>query len=407
MGLQNNLTDRYDICRKKTEEICAPLRTEDFVVQPSPEVSPPKWHLGHTTWFFEELILSKHAKDYRRHHPLFSELFNSYYNSLGPHWVQAGRGTLSRPTVDEILEYRRKIDLEVKELLQKTNLSPEASFLVELGIHHEQQHQELLFMDIKSIFHRNPIELKYSENILPVAKAPKQEWIPFEEGIHTVGHGEEGFSYDNEKPKHKTYLYPFLLSSAFVTNSEYLEFIEDKGYSKPELWLSLGWDWVQTRSPKHPLYWDKKDGEWFEYTLHGSRPLDHHAPLAHINYFEADAYAHWKNARLPGESEFEVFLGKQKAPMQPNPAFFHPVDANTPRGQLWAWTKSAYGAYPGFRSFRGALQEYNGKFMCNQSVLRGGCFATPETHYRDTYRNFYLPEQQWMFSGIRLAKDLK
>jgi ergothioneine biosynthesis protein EgtB len=382
-----------------------PLVREDFVVQSSPDVSPPKWHLAHTTWFFEEFLLAKNSALYKRYNPEFGRLFNSYYKALGPHWLQSERGVLSRPTVDEVFNYRRNIDEQVLAHLEKTVWSDEMAFILELGLNHEEQHQELLLMDIKHNLAVNPIETRYSSTSLPRASTVKTEWREFAEGVYEIGDVGDDFSFDNEKPRHKNYVYPFALSSTLVTNKEYLEFVESGSYLKPELWLSLGWSWAQSTVHKHPLYWFKKDGAWFEYTLHGVEALDLEKPVVHINYFEADAFARWRKLRLPTEQELEIYLDANLS--SEDSQFFHPTDAAAMRGQVWAWTKSPYVSYPGFKNFEGAAQEYNGKFMCGQFVLRGGCVATPRGHSRNSYRNFYLPEQKWMFAGIRLAKDLK
>ena len=261
-------------------------------------------------------------------------------------------------------------------------------------------------MDIKTILAMNAVATRYRTAPLPESPQPKQGLLTFDEGIYSIGHEQASFAFDNESPCHKSYVYPFALEQALVTNARYFEFVRDGGYSKAEYWLSAGWDWVQRTRAELPLYWRNCDHEWQEYTLHGTRPLDLNAPLVHVNYFEADAFARWNGKRLPTEQEFEIFLKSQPAVTEAPFGHDHPIDANSPRGQVWCWTKSAYAAYPGYRPYPGALAEYNGKFMCNQFVLRGGCVATPHGHYRDTYRNFYLPEQRWMFSGIRLAEDL-
>jgi len=402
-----------DICvtylasRRKTAELCAPLSVEDYVVQPTPEVSPPKWHLAHTSWFYEEMILVPFAAEYRRFNDDYRPLFNSYYKSQGPHWIQGNRGQLSRPSVEEIGAYRLHVDRAVTEFLtSEPRLSDAVSALFELGRNHEEQHQELLVMDIKYILAMNPLATRYSPLLLPAAPPIRETWKSFPEGVYEVGDSQTTFAFDNERPRHKQYVYPFAVAANWVTNDEYRTFIDDGGYRRPELWLSIGWDWVSKTGTQSPLYWKKDVSGWHEYTLHGSRPMDPHAPVVHVNYFEADAYARWKDCRLPTEFEYEVFLNAEpKTPA--GPRYFHPTDASAPRDQLWAWTASAYLPYPGYRPYRGPAQEYNGKFMCSQMVLRGGCVATPDGHSRDTYRNFYLPEQRWLFSGVRLARDLR
>ncbi len=401
---QENLASAFQAVREKTVNICSGLAPEDYAVQPAPEVSPPKWHLGHTTWLFEELILSAFKADYKTFNSQYRTLFNSYYKAVGAHTIQSERGGLSRPTVNEIMLYRSHIDQEIQSLLAKTSLTDECLRLIEIAIHHEQQHQELLYMDIKYILASNAIPTVYSNTPLVKAAPAKAAWINYEEGIVEVGCDNDGFAYDNERPRHKHYLYPFALSQSLVTNSEFLAFMQDQGYQQAQYWLSQGWDWVTQHNIHQPLYWRQVNKEWYEYTLHGLIPLDLNKPLVHISYFEADAYAKWKGVRLPIEQELEVFLNSQ--PVNKPHDFYHPNDAEASMGQVWCWTASQYAAYPRFKAFDGLLKEYNGKFMCNQFVLRGGCIATPQGHYRHSYRNFYLPEQRWMFSGIRLAKDI-
>lgn len=374
--------------RQSTIEICRPLVTEDYVVQPIPQVSPPKWHLAHTTWFFEEMILVPFLENYKRFNDNFNLLFNSYYKAAGKHWLQAERGQLSRPTVSEIKNYRQYVEDFIEKLLNMGTQNEKVLFLLELGIHHEQQHQELLLMDIKYILGTN-IELPtYRETELAKASKLKVEWFSIDEGVYEIGHKDKGFSYDNELPCHKSYLQKSEIRTGLITNGEYLEFIESRGYEKAELWLSLGWDWVNDNDVKAPLYWIKKDEKYFEFTLNGIRELDLNAPVAHISYFEADAFSRWSGHRLPTEQELEIFESKSQI-----------------KGELWCWTSSHYSPYPGFKNFEGAIGEYNGKFMCNQFVLRGGCSATPKNHYRETYRNFYPPHERWMFSGIRIARN--
>lgn len=404
---KENLIKKYQLVRQKTLEICSHIENEDFVVQPSPEVSPPKWHLGHTSWFFEELILAKYQKKYARFNDNYRTLFNSYYKALGSHTVQANRGNLSRPTVNEIIQYRAYTDEQLIKVITQNNLTSEILFLLETGIHHEQQHQELLYMDIKYILGSNKLETRYSPVALKKAPQPTPGWSEFAEGIYEIGYDGTDFSYDNEQPRHKSYVYPFSMSQSLVTNGEFLEFIENKGYSKAKYWLSQGWDWLNQQQIQHPLYWFLVDGNWHEYTLHGLIPLDLNKPLVHISYFEADAFASWKNLRLPTEQELENFLASSKIDATDNSEkTYHPNSAQKAVGQVWCWAKSQYSQYPRFKAFDGLLSEYNGKFMCNQFVLKGGCIVTPDNHYRHSYRNFYLPQQRWMFSGIRLAKDI-
>lgn len=405
--IKKNLIKKLQLVRQKTLEICSHIENEDFVVQPSPEVSPPKWHLGHTSWFFEELILAKYQKDYTRFNDNYSALFNSYYKALGSHTIQAERGNLSRPTVAEIMCYRAYIDKQLASFLTQNRLTNDVLFLFETGIHHEQQHQELLYMDIKYILASNKLETRYSSITLQDANPPTPDWTNFAEGIYEIGYDGTDFSYDNERPRHKNYLYPFSMHQSLVSNGEFLAFIEDCGYSKPQYWLSQGWDWVNQQNIQHPLYWVMIDGNWHEYTLHGLIPLDLNKPLVHISYFEANAFANWKNLRLPTEHEFEAFLASSNIGVIENSGkIYHPNSAQQVAGQVWCWTSSQYSPYPRFKAFGGLLNEYNGKFMCNQFVLKGGCVTTPDNHYRHSYRNFYQPQQRWMFSGIRLAKDL-
>ena len=409
----DHLLKQFLTTRQKTIAICQPLEIEDYVIQPSAEVSPPKWHLGHTSWFFETLILSKFNKHFKPYNTQYNQLFNSYYKALGTHTIQAERGHLSRPTVSETLQYRAYIDAQIVEIASENALSPDFYTLLETAIHHEQQHQELLYMDIKAILSKNVLETRYSSDQLNSAPQSIIGWESFEEGLYEIGDeslafSPTHFSYDNERPRHKHYQYPFSISQSLVSNGEFLAFIQDGAYRKAQYWLSQGWDWVQEQNIHCPLYWSNIEGAWYEYTLYGLLPLDLNRPLAHISYFEANAFANWKQARLPTEQEFEIFLTQSKAQSDTKPNIKdseHPNDANAADGQVWCWTSSQYAAYPQYKAFDGLLNEYNGKFMCNQFVLRGGCVVTPDGHYRHSYRNFYPAHQRWMFSGIRLAKD--
>lgn len=397
------LWSRLERCRQASTDLVQGLEAEDMTVQPIADVSPLKWHLAHTSWFFEELILAPNLKSYKKFDEGYHHLFNSYYKALGPHWVQGDRGSLSRPTVKAVLAFRKHVDKGLQDLFAHHSLSRELLTFIELGLQHEQQHQELILMDVKYILSRNPSLPSYSSSSLAKGVQPTETYETFPEGIYEIGAGEEGFCFDNERARHKVYLYPFALSNAFVTNGQYREFIEDGGYRRPEFWLSLGWDWVEGHQIQAPLYWAKNDGIDTEFTLNGPIALDAFHPVSHINYFEASAYAKWKGQRLPREAELEIYLSRKPIESPKNP--FHATNANGVHKQLWAWTQSSYSPYPGFQEFRGPTKEYNGKFMCNQYVLRGGCLATPDDHYRPTYRNFFLPQQRWMFSGIRLAKD--
>ena len=407
---KHTLIARYQQVRQTTLDICSRLENEDFVVQPTPEVSPPKWHLGHVTWFFETVILKEFKANYQAFNRAYDELFNSYYKAIGTHTIQSKRGNLSRPTVAEIMRYRVHVDDAIFSLLAEEEIADKVVNLIETGLHHEQQHQELLFMDIKTILASNILPTQYAQQPLSAAPAPISTWANSEEGLYEIGYADTGsdgtdFSYDNERPRHKHYLYPFAISQSLVTNGEFLAFMQDNAYCKPQYWLSLGWDWINQTKTHHPLYWSKVDGKWFEYTFHGLIPLDMNKPLVHISYFEADAFAKWKGLRLPTEQELEVYLSNASNKPTSKTDTYHPNDANASE-QVWCWTSSQYSPYPRFKAFDGVLNEYNGKFMCNQFVLRGGCVVTPDQHYRNSYRNFYLPHQRWMFSGIRLAKDI-
>lgn len=374
--------------RKHSETICKPLQTEDYVVQPIVDVSPPKWHLGHTTWFFEDFILKKHKPDYKEFNKQYSFVFNSYYESMGTRVVRTDRGNLSRPTVDEIYEYRNYVTSALSELLSdSTIISSELESLVEIGIHHEKQHQELLLTDIKYILGNNPLLPAYSENYLENTSTPgKSYWIPIEAGIYEIGHKGDDFCYDNELARHQVYLQDFEISSNLVTNAEYLEFINAEGYKDALLWHSEGWAWVNENQINAPQYWHFENGNWMTYTLAGYKKLDLNSPVTHISYYEAFAYAQWRGKRLPTEFEWEV------------------AQKHFKWGQRWEWTESAYLPYPGYTKAPGALGEYNGKFMVNQKTLRGASTATSPNHTRPTYRNFFHPQLRWQFTGIRLAQ---
>jgi len=386
MILTDSQLDFFLETRKQTETIGSPLETEDYVVQPIVDVSPPKWHLGHTTWFFEEFILKPHLKGYQIFDEDFSFVFNSYYETVGKRVVRADRGNMSRPSVKKVYEYRHYVTAEMKQLFS-INQNKELLDLLEIGIHHEKQHQELLLTDIKYILGNNPLLPKYSEefNEHPVEEHA-QDWISISEGVYEIGHDSDLFCYDNELGKHKVYLHDYQISNKLVTNQEYLEFINAKGYSKFDLWHAEGWDWVQQHQIKAPLYWHEVEDEWNYYSLKGLQKIDLNAPITHISYFEAFAYAQWKSCRLPTEFEWEI------------------AQSYYPWGKRWEWTESAYLPYPNYTKADGALGEYNGKFMVNQKVLRGGSVATPKKHTRHTYRNFFQTNLRWQFTGLRLAK---
>ncbi len=405
---------RYHRVRQFSTFLCDPLKIEDFCIQSMPDVSPTKWHLAHSTWFFETFILRELESGYTPYHPEYGYLFNSYYQTVGPQWTRALRGSLSRPTVQEVSEYREHVDGHMNTWL--AGLDPDRSGdgleLVELGLHHEQQHQELMLMDIKHVFASNPLCPVYRELHEDQRCAPPLGWQVSPGGVQRIGHDGDSFCYDNELPSHETLVHPHALASRLVTNGEYLAFIEDRGYQRVDLWLSLGWDTVQARAWNAPLYWRKLDGVWHEMTLGGLKPLNPAQPVGHVSFFEADAYARWAGGRLPTEAEWEI--AANTLPMEGNFVHsqrYHPAVAPEGEGlqqmfgDLWEWTSSPYTPYPGYRPPPGPIGEYNGKFMCNQYVLRGGCCATAQSHMRRTYRNFFPPDARWPFTGIRLARD--
>ena len=392
--------------RRATLELTRDLGPEDCQPQSMADVSPTKWHLGHTTWFFETFVLEPHLPGYVPRSAHYKSIFNSYYEAVGPKHPRPARGELSRPTLSEVLAYRAHVD----EAMERVHLEGAAGALVELGIHHEQQHQELLVMDIKYNFSRSPLRPAYRTDPLPPAPAgPEQRWLTVEGGLHTFGADGARFFFDNEGPKHKRYLDTFQISNRLVTNADILAILEDGGFQKASLWLS-DWAWVQQGDVSAPLYWHRSDRDgWREHTAHGDAPLDPNAPLCHVSAFEAAAFAEWAGARLPTEFEWEL-AARQQDPTEARwllegPA--HPISSGPGLfGEVWQWTRSAYEPYPGFRPARGAVGEYNGKFMVNQWVLRGGSCATPRGHARATYRNFFYPHQRWPFTGIRLARSL-
>ncbi len=394
------------------------MQPEDCVVQSIPDVSPTKWHLAHTSWFFETFVLKVWAPEYQPAVPEYAYLFNSYYNAAGSMHRRDLRGLISRPTLAETRRYREHIDECVIDLIANADEATltEIERVLILGFHHEQQHQELLVTDIKHVFAQNPLHPifephKSSEQSNEVAK---QDFIHFDEAIVSIGHEGPDFSYDNEEPRHRALVAAFALASRPITNGEYLEFMEAGGYTRSEFWLSLGWTTVNEQRWEAPLYWEKRDGSWWNFTLSGFRPVNESEPVTHISYFEADAFANWSGARLPTEFEWE--RAATELPMDGNfveTERFHPAPTPASHGKqlmqmfgdVWEWTRSAYSPYPGYRAAPGALGEYNGKFMCNQYVLRGGSCATSRTHIRATYRNFFQPEKRWQFTGIRLAQD--
>ncbi len=388
----SDLRAQFGQVRAHTIELSRPLSEEDCCVQSMPDASPVKWHLAHTAWFFETFVLQKYEPDFRPFMPAFRILFNSYYNGIGEKHPRPQRGMLTRPALQEVLLYRTNVNERMEALFGRHGGEESFRLLVELGLHHEQQHQELILTDVKHLLSLNPLKPAYGGlDREPPAPAAATQWIGFEGGLAEVGHDGKGFCFDNELPRHKQYLQHYSLGSRLVTNREYQRFVEDGGYARPDLWLSEGWDWVRTNGLAHPLYWEQGDSGWSEFTLAGQQPLDPERPLIHVSCFEADAYARWAGARLPTEAEWENAAADDRLQQMADEA--------------WQWTQSSYSPYPGFRSPEGALGEYNGKFMVNQYVLRGGSCATPAGHTRITYRNFFPASARWQFSGIRLARD--
>lgn len=414
------LATRYRDVRDTTARLCRPLAVEDYVVQTMPDVSPTKWHLAHTTWFFETFVLGHRTAP--RHDPFdtrYAVLFNSYYNAVGEQYPRHERGLLSRPTVDEVWRYREHVDEAMCRLIEGLDPDGELARIVELGLHHEQQHQELMVTDIKHVLAHNPLEPSYGAGFAATEGAAPTErvvsamgFVHAEPGLVEVGHRGEGFCFDNELPRHRTFLAPFELGTRLVTCGEYLAFMQDGGYGRPELWLSEGWSWREREAVEAPLYWRRGETGWRIFTLAGARALRADEPVVHVSLYEADAYARWAGARLPREHELEVV--SRAAPLEGNfldSGALHPRPARDDgslaqlHGDGWEWTQSAYTAYPGYAPPQGALGEYNGKFMCNQHVLRGGSCATARSHMRPTYRNFFPASARWQFTCIRLAKD--
>ncbi len=437
------LGERYEAVRGFTERLCEPLETEDYVVQTMEDVSPAKWHLAHVSWFFETFLLGEHLPGYEPLEEAYAYLFNSYYVQAGERHCRDRRGWISRPTVKEVYRYRRWVDEHMERLLDRARsdleLAERIAPVVEIGLHHEQQHQELLLTDLKHVFSVNPLRPAYLAEAGPRTsspgpgseagartggpsgfrghEAPPLAWHAFEGGLVEIGHSGEGFAYDNEGPRHRAWLEPYRLADRPVTNGEYRAFMEDGGYERAELWLSDGFAVVQENEWSEPFYWERRGGDWWQYTLGGMRPVDPSEPACHLSYYEADAYARWAGARLPTEEEWEA--AAREAPIEGNLAEsgrFHPAplagpaaEAGAPPralyGDVWEWTRSPYSPYPGYEPPPGALGEYNGKFMSNKYVLRGGSCATSATHIRPTYRNFFPPDATWQFTGLRLARD--
>lgn len=427
---EENFLPAYLATRRATLALCKTLEIEDYGLQAMPGVSPPKWHLAHTSWFFETFILKPFATNYRSFHPRYEYLFNSYYHAIGEQYPRSQRGLLSRPTVKEVLAYRQHVDTAMADLLTRLDHPKRDTMLqrCELGLHHEQQHQELLCTDIKYSFSFNPLypALAAAPLTTPLT-SQNNHYLPlgflkFEAQDAFIGYSGEGFHFDNEVPTHRYHLPAFSFANRLTSNAEYLAFMRDDGYKRPELWLADGWIWKQENQATQPRYWIQQDDAWHEYTLYGLLPIDLTLPVSHVNYYEADAYARWSGKRLPREQEWETVcqLHKQK-PDKPS-VILHPraAESFTPDGSdnfpadsikqlfgsLWQWTQSSYAPYPGYQPVSGAIGEYNGKFMCNQLVLRGSSCVTPIGHARISYRNFFYPDDQWQFTGIRLADDI-
>jgi ergothioneine biosynthesis protein EgtB len=410
----DSLHDRLIATRRLTTELARPLSDEDQVVQANDDASPTKWHLAHTTWFFEAFVLKPFLEVYQLFDERFEYCFNSYYESVGARQPRGKRGLLTRPSADEVRAYREHVDVALERMCER-GVEPRAAELIELGINHEQQHQELLLTDILSLFASEPLKPAYARAnpSVAVAEAARIDWVSFDGGIIAVGHDGDGFAYDNEGPRHDELVRPFKLANRCVTNSEWISFIQEGGYSTPTLWLADGWAALKTQHWRAPLYWQEADGGFMEMSLVGFRPPDQAAPVCHVSYYEADAFARWAGYRLPSEFEWEVAAGS--APLEgralgaghlrPMPAETGGARVKQMFGDVWEWTGSAYLPYPGFKAVPGAVGEYNGKFMCNQFVLKGGSCVTPEGHIRKTYRNFFYPNQRWQFMGLRLASD--
>lgn len=420
-----DLIERYHHVRRFSQTIAEPLSAEDCAIQSMPDVSPTRWHLAHTTWFFETFLL-KSIAGYEAFHPQFEMLFNSYYNSIGEQFPRARRGLISRPSLDETLDYRRYVDAAISEHFSASDLPADVRKVFEIGLQHEQQHQELMLTDIKHVLAQNPLRPVYREsNFHPKSgNQSQQTWQSFDSGVVESGHATESFCFDNELPRHSVFLHPYSICDQLVTNGQYLEFMQDGGYQRPELWLSAGWATCQEQQWQSPEYWKNEGDEWTCFTLSGQQPVHLDDPVCHVSYFEADAFARWAGRRLPTEFEWEHAVRSTECQSESETATWadqriaqdqpvHPVRHGDGQaaplhhafGQVWEWTASQYTAYPGYRPPNGALGEYNGKFMCNQFVLRGGSCATPSNHIRLTYRNFFPPEARWQFTGIRLASD--
>jgi ergothioneine biosynthesis protein EgtB len=406
------LLARFEEIRAATQALCSGLSAEDCALQSMPDASPVKWHLAHTSWFFETFVVAPGLSAYRPFDPSFRVLFNSYYVGVGERHPRAERGLVSRPSLDQVYAYRRYVDESVRRWAAGAAPDPQALDVFELGLHHEQQHQELILTDFKHLLSRNPLKPAYARRAPTETTAAALRWIAFPAGLREIGHGPDDFHFDNEAPRHRVYLVPFQLANRPVSNRDFLAFMDDGGYRRPELWLSDGWDACASQHWSAPLYWERVDDRWRSFTLSGMLDVEPDAPVCHISYYEADAYARWAGARLPTEAEWETAAAG--LPVIGNfveSGGFHPAPAGADAGlmqmygDVWEWTGSAYLGYPGYRPAAGAVGEYNGKFMVNQFVLRGGSCATPLTHIRATYRNFFSPWARWQFMGVRLARD--
>ena len=411
-----DLLSRYTTVRNRSVALVAPLSAEDCGAQSMPDASPAKWHLAHATWFFETFVLEVHEPDFLPFQPAFRVLFNSYYNGVGAKHPRPQRGLLTRPPLSEVLAYRANVDARMAALLPVVAHNAALCALIELGLQHEQQHQELLVTDVKHLLSCNPLWPAYQPTaVVPPPAAPALGWQPFEGGLTDIGHAGSGFAFDNESPRHRVYLHPYVMASRLVTNAEFAAFVEGGGYQNAALWLAEGWDWRTAQGLEHPLYWQRLEGGWHSFTLTGLQPLEGAQPVVHLSYYEADAYARWMGARLPTEAEWENAAqqsgGKRSHALGAQVDDYVAFDADAPQlvqwfGAAWQWTQSSYAPYPGFRVADGAVGEYNGKFMVNQYVLRGSSGATPPGHERITYRNFFPATARWQFTGIRLARDL-
>jgi ergothioneine biosynthesis protein EgtB len=411
--MSSDFAARYRAVRAATEALAAPLSPEDSTAQSMPDASPVKWHLAHTSWFFETFVLEGAAPGYRPLDPAYRVLFNSYYHSVGAQHFRPERGLITRPGLAEVYAYRRHVDAHLLALLERGRLAPAQLAVLELGLQHEQQHQELILTDLKHLLSRNPTLPAYRPRAPePARAAPPLVWLEQPAGLREIGHAGPGFAFDNEGPRHRVFVHAFALASRAVTNGEYLAFMADRGYERPELWLSDGWAAVQREGWRAPLYWTERDGIWHRFTLAGLLPVAESEPVTHVSAYEADAYARWAGARLATEAEWEIVAAGVRITgnfvdsgrLEPAPAPAGPGPAQL-FGDVWEWTASAHAPYPGYRPAPGALGEYNGKFMANQLVLRGGSCATPASHVRASYRNFFPPDARWQWSGIRLARD--